>query len=271
MLKCTLGSLLVVGGMSVGCLASDGMAAIVSDSFDYAPGNLEGSGVASGGWSGAWDNTSATDWQMSTGSLSYSNLQTAGNRLQESNRATRTAKRAYAITGYNDAGDSLWFSGLVNISDVTTGSAFKFFAAGTGNDNGGLGYEITISGNPKAAALKVRNAGGTSAGTLPINFDQTYFIVGRIGFTASNVSTHLWLNPATNANLTNASTGDLSLTSSPSASERGGNVFVGSFSNTAAGFDELRIGESFADVSVVPEPTMLAWVGCALLAARRRR
>jgi hypothetical protein len=182
------------------------------------------------------------------------------------------------------AGEVLYFSGLVSFAAgnrVGIGADFenrRAFGIGFDTDGqAGIWYAGTSNNEFNSFQSKFSNPSTNQ----PFAADTTYLIVGRMlpnngATTANETIEFLAINPtSTTEPISPLATYDLNVWGNATttdtldyfslmASKSAGGV--------AATMDELRIGTSYADVVVVPEPASLALAGIAsLLMGRRRR
>ncbi len=255
---------------------------LVYEPFEYSPGGLAGASGGSG-WSGNWVTHATPRFQVVTGSLAYpagSPIASSGNSLA---RTDSTGQSSAATRTYNAStlfGGDMWFSFLIEPSSTNTGSDFRMQPlarsnANNGNFAGGLG--VFASGANKEIQARI---GATQGNNVPLPDNQTTLVVGRVALPnalGGSATVDIWLDPdqsfaslgapdstVTVANLGSA-TGAANLTEFNTAYFRYGLGWAG-------GYDELRIGTSFAAVAM-PEPTramLLAIAGLGLLARRRR-
>jgi len=275
----------VAGLLAVGLAASANAALLVEESFEYdlGPGALVGK--AGGiGWTGAWsDNTPHAP--LTVGSdivpgLTYPMLVTKGNAAyQEMGSSSPTPwardQMRRNMSSLPDGRDELWFSQLIMITEAGLddftyewmGSKYSgkhWYGRNYGSQHGDdcyWGMEMPSSRESDAAI----EPGEVALLVMKVNFNGP-----------DDVDKWLWVNPdpATLGGPDLAiATADLELL--------GANPNGTGFSFTRieidggceSYIDEIRIGESYADVTPTPEPTTLALLGLGGIAAliRRRR
>jgi hypothetical protein len=248
---------------------SPAAAQLLYDGFDYPAGeSLDGKGGGSGLWSATWASVAGQQGIQSVtdpaGALSYPGLAASGNAIQDIDAAqNRAAARAWNTAGFTDGGDVLWYSVLFNTS--ATASDIKVLIVGTGDPNNN-GVGLQANGNTSGVFARVAN---TNSGTsLPYTAGQTTLVVGRVTFsdTAGQDESRLWVNPPLGAPPPDA-TGVAVLGDIPAGSMltmRGGGAWTGTM-------DEMRVGETFASVTV-PEPAAaMLFAPLAGLLWRRQR
>jgi len=178
------------------------------------------------------------------------------------------------------AGNTIWFSILLKPDVDGRDLKIKFFEEHqrTFHQDEGVGLFIDNTGDsPKSVTFRaaVKNHGGNVATANATG--TTHFFVGKIEFDGdsgmSNTTVSVWANPDISAGeaglgvADSNDTGDMNYDASADDyfTYRGG-------SNWSGVGDEIRLGDSFADVAV-PEPATLGLLGLGgvCLIARRRR
>lgn len=219
-------------------------------------------------------NTSGNAWILSGGN-------SGGGGLNASVSDTTAYNGTYSTTG------TVWMSWLVTTNDGAQGGDGQYWqrlvTSNVGSESYNLGLMNNGGANKDWGIRGVMSGQGSSfsnnyasQATIPLN--TTFMLAAAYNFGASGSGTGsltLYVNP------TGLGTG-----AAPSSADFTQNVtgvsdsllafdqvaFNGNFSFDNK-FDELRIGETWADVSPVPEPsTLIALIGgMFLLVARRRR
>ncbi len=147
----------------------------------------------------------------------------------------------------------------------TNGDQFSLNIAGSNNGTYQLNYDTGADSSLYSAAI---NGAVSSIGT-------THLFVVRIDFGTGDDATatqtiDVWADPTALGGVAPTPTTTVSFVGRDEGF-RAISVYLGDSSGTAS-LDALRIGDSFASVTPVPEPTALAGVGLmGLLALRRRR
>jgi len=262
---------------------------LMTESFDYAAGNLAGNngGV---GWGGAWTETDPDGTATVVSGLSFSDMPVSGGAAEiqiTSNDGFKDEKASRASGVSVTTGDDLWVSFLYTQPGAPLASNSSRTAE--------LRHSLRMRIKPKnsgsqGVALRYDSAGATATnGTQNIQNGDTFLVVARFGDIgqASGKVALMWVLDAagydsvkaggvTQAELDSANI--LSL-SSPHANQSFGigdavDMVVADSSNTsfAAVYDELRYGTTSQDVvAVVPEPASLAMLGLGCMAMLKRR
>ena len=236
-----------------------------ADSDPSLAGNTPGLGL-----SGSW---SSDGVGVSSGSLSWGSLETSGNQTLTSGSNFRdgSVDASSGLAGKLDDGDVIWMSFLAqSISNgrsyvtIGTGGPDGFDRIGGG---GGFGVGVRLeNGNVHAhgwSGSAVKPAGAAVA-------DGTVFVVAKITWASSgnNDTVEVFL-PGTDLVQPGTAASTLSFDFAQSVF-----TVLGLAGSTPPipNIDEIRFGDSYADVTPVPEPGSLALLGLGgLLIARRRR
>ena len=192
-----------------------------------------------------------------------------GNMLSIANGAAGSIVNTYA----SQTSGQVYYSFLFNATAAD--SANNYFTAmnpGTSTPNGGSDAIDAYYYSSGKIELRA-NAQSATAGTGPVlTLNTTYLIIEMIDLDAKTAS--LWVNPdaSTFGGTAPAATASLSSITATAIDN------VGFKAQTAAGgpylVDNLLIGTTWADVTGVPEPSVLALAGLGifgLIASARRR
>ncbi len=247
------------------CLATCVHAVVlVSEPFDYAPGDLNGDngGV---GFSGAWQSPSG--FSVISGNLAVPNYTGTGNSMQFLVNSMLSAGRNLDAT-YATGGE-IWASYLVNLSSVNAYAGLSFstssipfsgvFVGVLGGPNGG--------GPPSSTwGMDYTGGGEPVLSNIPVAYGQTTLLVVRMTEEAGVDRFDLYVNPP--ESLPAFPDATKLLYSQPNWSF---NKISYSVNRGSGVVDEIRLGETYADVRPVPEPcmAMLLAVGGAILLLRR--
>jgi hypothetical protein len=263
------------------------------------------------GWSTSWAAANNGFIVDTDTSLTYGSLITSpGAVVDTSTTANQSYTRTTDATAIGSAVASRWFSFLIRI-DTLAHTTAAYSGSGTGADIVRAGFTSGNSVASNGASLVGMVIRSTGSGTSEIvarlgatqeaggqglalpTFGSTAMVVGKYSFdpaTGTNDFLELWLNPDASllggANLTSGSTaaGYTSIAGSVTSLDIiGATKFVFNATGASAGnpftgaFDEINIGDTFAEVSptAIPEPsTFAALLGVGALAGaclRRRR
>lgn len=253
-------------------LSSAGWSQVLYEDFNYpTPATIGGNGAA-GTSSNNWTTHSVSTGQTTTvdiqdGSLTYTGLKTStGNKVSffsNANATSRDINRSFTSTA-----TTLYFSALINIVDnsqiTTNGDYFLHFGATAGTSVTSLGGRLGVKSVNTGLNFRfaVQN---TSTGTptftdngSDLTFGTTYLVVIKYDRTAVPTVATMWVNPVTlgstepEGSVSNSSgTGTFAAFSSICLRENG--------TTPKALIDEIRVGETFADVtpkSVAVTPTI---------------
>ncbi len=245
-----------------------------------------------------------TEPQVVSGSLSYPDytgaLAPTGNSLNIiSNPAANSTLKPERVdlqsAGLPNA-STLFYSMLVQVTDITSLASTGVFVAGFNNSPGSNTANVTQAG-ARLSFIRDTNTSTTfhfgirnditSSGTSPNNFEttqrnvgETYLVVAEYEYNTGSSTddvAHLWVDPAS-ASLGGASapSGDITSTGGDISQLQLQSFF---FRPIATGprsttFDELRVGTTWASVTSVPEPASIGLLGLGTFAAigsRRKR
>lgn len=279
-------------------LASSSYAALLAyEGFNYQPpATPAGSAVfgLNGGtnWNAAWIGNNDGFKTAPDGGLGYGSLSTSTGAIADTSGSSKAYIRASNATAIASSDTKTrWFSMLLNVNSLNaTAPVSNTLAIWSGLSSAGanstqrgsnVGFQIdaTVSSGYQMYARVGTTLSSASYGiSAPTG---TLFIVGKYSANPTgNDFSEIWVNPNTSllggTNLTNGSTAEAYLSvgagSSIDAVSFAFNA-VGTYGSSLKGsLDEVRIGDTFADVSPVPEPASIAGLAVlGFLATRRRR
>ncbi|MCP5535016.1 MAG: PEP-CTERM sorting domain-containing protein [Akkermansiaceae bacterium] len=229
-------------------------------------GDLTGQ-TGGSGFTGAWG-SSDQSLTVVSGTLSYSTLVTTGGKV-EANSTDELEFRGLPSTSTG----TVWMSALMQVngtSNITSNMASIGLFTGTTSQRTWLavrqGQVQFYTRNAADTAWDINNSTSYTNG-------DTVFLVSRIQYGAGTGGSDLvdyWVNPALGASLTS---GDITVDNSGVAFDSiriSGSGGTGG-TNTPNYIDEIRFGNSYAEVAPVPEPSSAALLGLAGLALILRR
>jgi hypothetical protein len=235
-------SIALLAGISYGALD-------LYEPFDYSPvgSTLVGKSGATG-TSGAWSENANANTYITNG-LTYSPVATTGNA-------------AYMDAG---SGDSImeiahtvpsWGSGVKFVAWLYREAAYggHSYLSGGGSYNGACGHAWNTT-------WAINNNGygvGYSSETI-------YFLVAKVDW--ANGVTYLWVDPA-NLGVEPSTNDCVALKAETQASTQ--TLWVNTY-NTDGTWDEIRIGDTYQDVTGIPEPALGVVALLGMIALRFRK
>lgn len=222
------------------------------------------------GGSGAWD----TDWAASGASpsaivqspgLSYSVLPVSGN-LADSSAATSTIN--FRNVGPFNSGE-LWLSFLARADDAAAATGpTSFFGVGTydGSNTAAVLAIQKLGDGSSTWGLTTPDAGLSADDStgIVVAEGETYLIVTHFKFSDAGGTVDLYVNPG--LGITPPVLADATVTENVAGALNFDRIRVAAQNGRNWVFDEIRFGESFADVAI-PEPTTCAMCLVALVIA----
>lgn len=244
------------------------------DGFEYGAvsGDLTGKNGGSG-WSGAYtDSGNSTIYTVA--GLTYGALETAGGASLTADGGTATTLNFRGFTAISSGETWISFLGQRNGAASTSTFAGLSFYNSTGIAGADAEFSISNAGTGGTWRLfDVNNGGATTSvpTSIAIASDTTYLLVARIAWGAGALGSEtvsLFVNPALGLTPVTADAfRDISMaTNIDKVRIAGGN-------GVNYTFDEIRIGDSFASVTPVPEASssIALLFGLSSVAFRRRR
>lgn len=261
------------------CRCETQAALIIYDPFNQAVGPMNGTASSGGSPAAVWPtggqnwNTPTATSQIVSGSLSGSVL-TQGNRAQLGPE-NASIFRDFGIT-LGGAGTDLWLSFLITGQSAKNSQVISLFNGATEQlaigVNGSTVYGLSVRTNGATTS-----AGNPAVSTTIAPNNLTHFVAVHlelIAGTGNSIFT-VYVDPDP------ASFGGAGPTGGQSGFYTGNGaqpfsfnrIRLGEFSAATTSFDEFRVGDTWADVTPVPEPSSAALLllGCLGLAGRRRR
>jgi hypothetical protein len=278
-------------GLGLSMMGSTSEAAVLAtDSFlvgsnstagQYTIGNIGGQGPTVPGFTGNWSSGSVS---VTATGLSRAGATVSGTTQGGAITSTGTNARVFrnftpttetttgATTGASFVG-TRYLSFLAQFTGTATNyRAVELFNGGTNEGDHRklqVGYSSTDFGTASANfGMRVNNSSTSRAlSNVAFNEDVNLFVLKFDMSADNNADTvSLFINPTSDSAAAAAIVSGVNF---------GGfdRFAVGRFSSNAIAVDEIRLGETFADVTAVPEPTaiaMLCLVGLGALARRRQ-
>lgn len=250
-------------------------ALLAYDGFDYAPagsdllGNSGGFGFSTPWRPGGFNASINTNYDLQSGSLPSGGLVTSGNRVSTNAVTAIAGLTRDFLTPLGVPGTTRYASFLLRPEGQLHGGVFNGFF--------GVVLEQPVEpelfvGKPGGGAIDryvLEDRGGSlqvSSG-VPTVVGETVFLVLKAEFIAGNDQFTLFMNPVPGA--PEPATGTVK-----NNSNAGTVAGLTIYSTGAFSIDELRLGETFADVTpAVPEPAtvlLALWSAVAVIGARRR-
>ena len=255
------------------CFAASA-ALTVYDGFDYGgtSGDLTGKNGGSG-FSGAYTDSGNSTIYTTTG-LTYGTLETTGGASLTADGGATTTLNFRGFTAISSGETWISFLGQRNgTAGATVFAGLSFYNSG-GIATANSEFTISSAGTGGTWRLFDNNNGAatafTSTSTL-IDSNTTYLLVARIAWGAGAGGTEtvsLFVNPTLGSTpLIAAASRDINMTTNIDK------VRIAGQNGVNYTFDEIRIGDSFASVTPVPEASTAAalLLGLSSLAFRRRR
>ena len=279
---------------SLGFAPSTVQAALqASDAFDYSTtdgqasntNNLEGNNGGTGFGSAYVD---ADRFDVTAGSLSFGSLATSGNSIITTEDGTNfDGRTGFAVRQLGSTlgdGDTFWASYL--FTTETTGQfgniAFLDNAAAvvgsgaTQNSVFNFGFADAFeSGGTDFFGMQDQTATGTGAGSsVSVAANTTYFVTIKAELTSGGDTVELFIDPDPSAGAPTVA--DATISGADLGTLDGIRFNANSqLADAQTTFDEFRLGDTWNDVSPIPEPSayalMLGMLGLGFAALRRRR
>ena len=280
----------LLGAALAATLASSASAALIAyEGFDYSESvGTSITGLNGGtGWDEAYPAPGGGTLLLANG-LAYSGtnaLATVGKSVNFVANSNMSTGRDWADSTSAVASGTYYYSFQIDPVAAARGTLIIMKTTGSGDGQNGFGIRLdNNAGNPQFKAWSPHQAGGANI-DFAGGYGSTYFVVGKITIVQSGTSTNsiAVFNSTGTIPLTEptfASSVSRAWVDAAAASTQGdtlrttlsGRAFS---NNTGYRIDEIRIGETYADVaSAIPEPSSfaaLAGLGALGFIATRRR
>jgi hypothetical protein len=222
------------------CIDSAIGALLVSESFDYTPGSRPGNGGS--GWKESWgsDPMSTTNTGLTYTDSGGNSLQVAGNA---STRKSNGSSQIEAVRDFeNEITNTFWFSvlieGVAGNNTVSLGINESFYVG-----QGAKDVKSTTWGVYDADKTQLSGVGVSAVNDISLFVGQALYSRSKSKFTQLN----LWRNPDLDAQPDASATSSF-YSGSIKEFDKIPKIAVYHTSDNAA-LDELRFGESYADVT----------------------
>jgi hypothetical protein len=253
---------------------------IAYDGFDYPTGTIQGQGTPGQGFAapsaGLWAITDVTSGSVNVTSpgLTYSkdglDLETIGNNARPIRGSTSSnTGRAFRVLDGVETGANrtVWVSFLIQYPgptpSITAGHGGVSLYSGSGTETLFLGK---AGGSSTTWGFDRISPGGEVSTGVGIT-SAPAFLLTKLDFGATNVNVSMWVNPTL--------TDELLLGPAQASSSRTNFNFdrlriSTSMQTTGIIVDEVRVGDTYRDVTPVPEPGFISLAAAPLLLLRRR-
>ena len=234
-------------------MTSLGISQSVRESFDYAPGVLDGLGEAVDGWGGPWTIFEGSPDLMSveTGSLEFSGVPASGNSLMGTMSTANDNQRAYREleTVWLDDGTPYWISYLMEINNISFSDQSWQGVSLYLNDGTELVLFGKVWGQHNLGLMAHTLGGGATVSSLTWQEELVWTVI-RIDMSGDeqNERCYMWFNPDP-ASEPDTTMADVSADIQLNNGFERVVLHYGKFIDLEVYFDEVRLGTSFADVS----------------------
>ncbi|MDQ8190528.1 PEP-CTERM sorting domain-containing protein [Roseibacillus persicicus] len=249
----------------------------VYEGFEYTSGeglSTQNGGVGFAGGE-AWNVGTATgasvgSLTVASDSLSYGALQTTGGAAMGVRSGSSVAMFRDFGSTIGGSGSNVWMSFLIDVEGNTAG--FSLYNGGSeatfsGGINSGYSHRLyNGGGDPMSSAISNSPAATIAPGA--------HLMVAQFDMSGGTPTFNLWVDPDVASLGTGAAPvgGTFSSVTSGTQNFSFDSIRIGMFSSDQTMvLDELRIGESWADVSPIPEPSTVLLVGLAGVGLARRK
>lgn len=251
-------------------------AILVYDGFGYTPagstlmGKSGASGFSTTWMTGGYNASFHDNYVLASGSLAFPGLATDGSRVSSGSLASIGGVTRYLASPMGAAGTTRYISFLIRPEGTLNGGVWNgFFGLDIGSAAGELFIGKPGSGDLTHYVMEDRGGTGQVPTAAPVVVNQTTLLVLKAQFFNGSDRFTLYVNPVPGA-AEPAVAAATKLVDLISVNQ------MTLYSTGAFSIDELRIGETFSDVTpvAVPEPSSVAVLlvfGTAATMRRRRR
>ena len=260
---------------------------VAYDGFNYTSGQSLSGQNGGSGFGGAWNLMLGTS-QIQAGSLvpaaPSSGLSESGNSLVAtpiSSGQPEVANRTLAAPVSGTSGTSAWVSVVMKGSGLSgaTSQGALIVSDGSGNGfsitTGAFGQGIPPNNPPPSSTWSLGDAStGASEASSNISSTLQSLLVARVTFASPNDTVALFVNPPLTGSPPASPTISLPVPHAAFLSRIDVDYSSLGGSGTSTLFDEIRLGNSFADVTPstpLPEPSTLLFAGVAVAGLIVRR
>jgi hypothetical protein len=256
-------------------------ALLAYEGFDYTEANGTSiSGLNGGtGWTEAFPTVEGTI-RLANGLSFTDHIASSGKSAERLASATLTGNGRNWASTVSDG--TYWYSFLMHPTATATNVGRGTFGIlqgpGTNQNGFGIRFDFTGTAGPGATLTINANSPAQAPGaniTFASGWDQAYLVLGRLNVdTAANTINDIWVYQ-NGESIPTSEVGLPTVMSTTSGASTGINpaMYGRAFGDSAPTFfDEVRVGTSFADVMVIPEPSAaaLGLIGLTALLRRRR-
>lgn len=251
-------------------LTAAGLNAAVIESFDYTAGLLTGTATGTGltgSWSAVSGGVDIVSGSLSAAGITGYGYTPTGNRVSTRADGFAEARVSLGVGNTIDFGtdSTTYFSYLFKVNDTDSQFRLRFLDSSS--------VQVASVGDANLNDFLNVQVGSAVEGTSQFTAGTTFLVAGKIETSAAGNDT---ISASLFTDLTGGEPVAWNAISTGTSSAVVSQLSLYAAANTTAGkfeFDELRLGDSFAAVTI-PEPSTFLLVGLAGLGAllfRRRR
>ncbi|MCU0317355.1 MAG: PEP-CTERM sorting domain-containing protein [Fimbriimonadaceae bacterium] len=258
----------LVAAAALGMVLPSTAQLIAYEGFDYNSG-LDLAGLSGGtGWTNNWSFSTSPTATVKTqaNSVLTGGAFTGGSAFASSGRLSNFSREFTPSTG------RVWASIAIRFTEILNNSVLEFNLSPAGQNGGATKAEIRTNGSGVTTLQTFHDfpgAGVTSSFTPVIGQVYTFVMTYNTGGAAP---TGIYVNPVYGASDPSGATHSAVFTGGNWGAANLGR-FRAFYDRVAFDIDEIRIGNTYQDVTPVPEPMTMSLLalGAAAVAARRKR
>lgn len=223
------------------------------ESFDYAAGSLDSANGGTG-FASPWTRTAGTSADViSAGLTGPAGLPTAQGGSAQMGTLTTFSQSRDLNTTLGADGTTAWFSFLLR-PDGTSGGLSFVIGDGDGATNtvniGTAGSDFLVGADSTGTGSRISGA---------VVDGQTFFLAVKVDFAAGNDTVTLYLDPTTGVSAPDSLSGEIAVLTTADLGTFSQIGMLGGFAGNDSIIDEIRVGDSFTDVSgnLAPGTTIL--------------